>query len=139
MKIPPFFKEISKNKTDFIFICIFVILLFIPMSHISKAKMSHRENRMLANKPEFIIDGKINNEYGSQYDTWFQDRFYGREQIIRLYYHIKNWIQVSNNPKVLVGKDGFCLPRATILWKTFKTKTCFQTKNYNISLNTFLI
>jgi len=52
------------------------------MLHISDAEKSTQENRVLATKPSLFVDGKINQKYGVQFNSWFNDRFFGRDILV---------------------------------------------------------
>ncbi len=75
----------EKSRVKIIFLSIFFILLFIPMSHISKEKISVRENRTLANfKPLITNTKEINFNFGKNFEEWFNDRFFLRNELIRI-------------------------------------------------------
>ena len=80
----------NKSRIDIVFLTVFFILLFVPMLHISDAEKSEQENRMLA-KYTPLIDyrGGYNLKYGKNFDAWFSDRFWGRDELIKVYYKIK--------------------------------------------------
>lgn len=80
----------NKSRIDIVFLTIFFILLFVPMLHISDAEKSEQENRMLA-KYTPLIDyrGGYNLKYGKNFDAWFSDRFWGRDELVKVYYKIK--------------------------------------------------
>lgn len=112
----------KKHLVDSVFVLIFAIILIIPMLRISDAKKSTRENRMLATFPQLIIDGEINQKYGTQFDAWFNDRFNCRKQMIRFYTHVKKFLSYQDD-KVLRGKDGW------LFYKGDKSLDNFQNKN----------
>lgn len=80
----------NKSRIDIVFLTVFFILLFVPMLHISDAEKSEQENRMLA-KYTPLIDyrGGYNLKYGKNFDAWFSDRFWGRDELVKVYYKIK--------------------------------------------------
>ncbi|MBR1600191.1 MAG: hypothetical protein IJ677_01280 [Alphaproteobacteria bacterium] len=48
------------------------------------------------------------NNYGVQFDAWYNDHFFGRDAMTGLYQNIKYFIApMVGNDKVLVGKDGW--------------------------------
>ncbi len=78
------FKTVKNHsRLDIIFLLIFFILLCIPASHISKAEKSDVERRNLAKKAQFIKNNKINLKYGKDFDSWFNDRFALRKNLIK--------------------------------------------------------
>jgi hypothetical protein len=76
----------NHSRIDIIFLALFFGLLFIPMMHISNAQKSDQENRMLAIKPNLIQSGGIiDNNFGSKFNDWFNDRFWGRDMAVYLF------------------------------------------------------
>ncbi len=71
------FKYIKRqSRIEIVFLLVFFIMLFLPMSHINQEASSYKENRTLAvYKPLFEYDYKINYDFGSSFDNWFNDRF----------------------------------------------------------------
>lgn len=91
---------------DKIFIIVLAILLLLPSLRINHDKKSITENRILAPYPSFITKGnKINDKFGIEYDKWFSDRFFGRNELIKLYGLQKN--DIKGNLKVLSEKDNW--------------------------------
>lgn len=101
------FKTIQgKSRIDIIFLTIFFIFLFIPMSRINNDVISEQENRTLAKwypllKPNY----EINFEFGKNFNDWFNDRFYMRKTFISCsnikLLLSKNWISKD----VVKGKE----------------------------------
>ncbi len=81
------FKNVkNQSRIEIVFLTIFFVFLFVPMSHISKDETSKTENRTLAKKPIFIEkSGEINYKYGKDFDSWFNDRFNLRKTFINFY------------------------------------------------------
>lgn len=114
----------KNNKIDAVFIVLLGLCLFIPMSRISDAEKSEKENRMLATKPALFVDGKINSEYGTQFDSWFNDRFNGRQELLRLYSHIKKSLSADDD-SVLKGKDDWLFFKGENSLDNFQNKILF--------------
>ncbi|MBR1604719.1 MAG: hypothetical protein IJ660_01260 [Alphaproteobacteria bacterium] len=89
---------------DLVFTAIFIGLLFLPMSNISKVQKSVEENRMLAQPPSLFVDKMLNNEYGKQFEAWFNDRFLGRSLLLKLF---KNKANAKENENVIEGLDNW--------------------------------
>ncbi len=101
------FEPISVNF-EIVFLLIFFIFLFIPMLHIEKNDISHRENRTLAKLPPIIgKNGRLNYKFPKQFDVWFNDRFNLRKSFIEAYNAKlilnKNW----KTKDVIKGKDNW--------------------------------
>ena len=92
----------NKSRIDIIFLIIFFVFLFIPMSNINKDEISAQENRTLAKLQPFINqDGEINDEFGKNFNEWFNDRFYLRYSFIGFYNQIH-----SKFLNIVKTKDG---------------------------------
>ena len=104
-----FFKlEKQSSRIDIVFVAIFTVLLFLPMSYISDKKISKQENRTFAPKPMLLTNDKFNNKFGEQFEKWFGDRFFGRNLLLFIHDNIKYILEPNNgNGKVLIGKDGW--------------------------------
>ena len=85
----------NKSRIEIIFLTIFFVFLFIPMSNINKDEISTQENRRLAQYKPFINqDGQINYDFGKNFNEWFNDRLYKRNKIISIYLKIKYMMSV---------------------------------------------
>ena len=113
--------EKQHSRIDIVMLAVFFALLFVPMSHISDAEKSEQENRMLAKKPQLTIDGGGYNNYGVQFDTWYNDHFFGRDWMMWLYNKI---LRVNN---VLDGK---------ILYYDKNSRWFFHKASYNVYATT---
>ena len=85
------FKTIKgKSRIDIIFLSIFFVFLFIPMSHINQDKVSQQENRTLAEWKPFILQkGVVNYNFGNDFNAYFSDRFALRKPMVTLYKKLK--------------------------------------------------
>lgn len=98
---------------DYIFIFAFLLLLLIPAAKINRGKISKTENRTLAKFPVFfdLKENQINSQFGSGFEKYFNDRFFGRDRVIFPY---RKLISFSNMIKrkyvgryVIEGKDDW--------------------------------
>lgn len=102
-----------KPKIENIFLVgVFMVLLCIPVLRINRDASSVAENRMLAKMPHLITDGRINGGFGTEFNSWFSDRFFGRNTLIHAHNELINTLQtsdatVANNPAVLVGRENW--------------------------------
>ena len=93
----------NKSRLEIIFLTIFFVFLFIPMSNINKDEISIQENRRLAQYKPFINqDGQINYDFGKNFNEWFNDRFYLRQKIIPIYLKCK-YMLASDYAEVPLG------------------------------------
>ena len=102
----------QKSRIDIVFLTIFICLLFIPMSRISNDNISTQENRTLAKYPPLITENGINNRFGEQFNSWFNDRFLGRKYLLSLYGNITHFIAPHHsNDNAFIGENGFLWSR----------------------------
>lgn len=95
------------NLPDRIFLIVFGILLFVPMLHINQAEFSKKEKRRLAVFPMLMMENGINAAYGKNFESWFDDRFFLRKQIIHLFDKYRYSLSLDENQKALIGKDDW--------------------------------
>lgn len=101
------FKE-KTSRIDIVFVTVFFVLLFIPMMKISDAEKSDQENRMLAKYVPFIKEGQINLKYSTNFESWYNDHFLGRDFLINIYNFLEKKINPNRgNKNGLIGKDGW--------------------------------
>ncbi len=89
-----------------IFTVVFFFLLFFPMTHITDAVRSVRENRMLYEKPAFKHFFERNSDYGKRYEDWLNDHFSGHDALIQLHDSIRNELSI-----ILRGKGTIYFPQ----------------------------
>ena len=103
----------NHSRIDIVFVVCFFIVLFIPMLNITEDAFSIKENRMLTKYEHLIIDGKLNNHYGKNFENWFNDRFYQRRFFIKTHDKLKAKInqafggKFQGNDRVLIGDDNW--------------------------------
>ncbi len=85
------FKTLNNaSRIDIIFLLLFFVILFIPMSNMdTETKYSEKENRELAEFKPFIQNNEINYNFGNDFNDWFSDRFFLRYNIVRRYMDTK--------------------------------------------------
>lgn len=112
-----------RSRIDIVFLACFFALLFVPMSRISDEEKSEQENRMLAKFPT-RQSIKTASDFSKQFEAWFNDRFLGRDDFIKIYnfmdYKINNKME---NEKALGGKDGW------LYTKLFNSQAMYQNAN----------
>lgn len=70
-----------------LFCVLFCAALFVPALFLNRGAISLKENRPLAVFPKLKTEGgEINYGFGRDFETWFQDRFGGRDILVRLYF-----------------------------------------------------
>ncbi len=76
-----------------------IILILLPVLTLinlpdEKKPFSENENRYLAEFPELSVETVKDESFMTGFDSWFSDRFCGRE----------TWISAMNNSEALLGK-----------------------------------
>lgn len=136
----PILASIMTSKTnliDKIFIVVLGVALLIPMSHINTDEKSATENRMLAARPKLFIP-ELNNKFGIEYDAWFSDRFFGRNQLIKLY---SRQAGATGNVQVLVENDNWLFYKLGDSMRNFANidkftdEQLYQIQNYLTDIN----
>ncbi len=124
------FKSIKKqSRIEIIFLTVFFILLFLPISHIDQSKISYTENRTLAKyHPLITKKGKLNLKFGKEYEEWFNDRFFLRKNLIFLHYTTRLLI----NKKI---SDDTILYSSSNNWAIYKSHI---PNKRNLDKNTYL-
>ena len=112
----------NQSRTDIIFLLIFFILLFVPMVKLDTKVFSEKELRTLAKYQPFITDNKINYDWGNNYNNYFSDHFYLRDEIIKYYDRFKYFIAYKN----------YVLPGHAILNKS--TNWGFRIEPYSLAV-----
>ncbi len=129
----------EKSRIEIVFLSIFFIFLFIPMSYINNESISEKENRTLAVfKPLINENNELNLKFGENFEAWFNDRFFLRETFIKIY--DKKWIFTKNwkTKGVIKGKDGwlfYAIPRAV---ESYTNSTIF-TEDELIKITNYLL
>ena len=106
-----FLEKLRLSLPDLVLVVAFFALLPLPAAKINKDKISVEENRTLAKFPALIVGKHVNNNFGTDFEAWFNDRFFMRKALVWLHNSIKKEVNIHNQNKyILVGKDGwaFC-------------------------------
>ena len=125
---------------DIIFVSAIIILLCIPSIKINHSEISEKENRTLAIMPELMTrDGQINTLVGQQFDKWFNDRFFGREYLVKGYQKLNTKINriartYMITPSVVEGKDGWYFYTLKNSIRNFQNLDVFSEKEMEESL-----
>lgn len=104
------------RKLQIIFIIIVLGIFFIPILKFNKnSTVSEEENRNLAVLPIFIKEYKINRKFFIDCDSYFEDRFGYRRELISLNNNLNKLIRKNNilvSSKAIQGKNGWFFYRA---------------------------
>lgn len=98
-------KQRNNIKTpDLLMILIFIFVLLVPLVGLNYSKdLDRTENRILAKLPSILTsDNKLNLNFGTELDSYFNDRFGQRHLFIR----IKDFIYSFNKVGVAPSAEG---------------------------------
>lgn len=110
-----------------IFILFFISILLVPISRINHGDKSILEKRNLAKWPILIVNGKLNEKYGTHFENWLGDRFRGRYEIISAYNKVNNLLLGRlENSKAMLGNDGFFFYKLENSIANFQNKNLFN-------------
>ena len=110
-----------------IFILFFISILLVPISRINHADKSMLEKRNLAKWPILIVNGKLNEKYGTHFENWLGDRFRGRYKIISAYNKVNNFLLGRlENSKAMLGNDGFLFYKGNNSIANYQNKNIFD-------------
>jgi len=88
--------QIKKNITDILFVILIIGILLLPMFFLNKNEISKFENRQLATLPAIKTkDNKINFNFGKDFEEYFKDRFFLRNQFIQFYCNVKYYLSIT--------------------------------------------
>ena len=118
-------KIIEKNsRIDIVFFCAVMTAMFIPVLKINHDTVSTQENRNLAEYEPLFQNGKINFNYGSAFEKWFNDHFNQRERLIALNSRLNLFLNRKlQSDLALQGKENWLF---TTRWNSV---AMFQNKN----------
>ena len=99
-----------KKIVNIIFVILFLAVIFSPMlfADLSSGEISESENRYLAQLPQLFVEGKLNDNFSSDVESWFMDHMGFRQELIQLnagvQYRIFN--RLLNQSNYYLGPDG---------------------------------
>lgn len=105
-KLIDYISKFNRSRIDIVFLAVFCLLILLPMSHISTQEKSTQENRMLARKPVLFEKNGLNQKFGEQFEEWFNDHFFGRQELLNFYDKV-NRVRLQGNHRALIALDGW--------------------------------
>ena len=87
--------QTKKNITDILFVILIIEILLVPMFYLKKDEISTYENKKLAKFPLIRNENnKINFNFGKEFEEYFKDRFFLRNQFIQFYCDVKYHLSI---------------------------------------------
>lgn len=103
------FKIIEHNsRIDIVFVAFVIAFMFIPVLKINQDDISVQENRTLAAYVPLVKDGRLNFNYGRDFESWFNDHFNQRKFFIDANSRINLFLNRKlKSETAMAGKDGW--------------------------------
>lgn len=97
-----------KKIYSIVFIVLFIAIISLPLikADWTSGGISEEENRYLAEAPKLTVDGKINDKFTAEVETWFMDHMGYRKQLID--YNAKMQYEVFGK---MLSKSNYYLGR----------------------------
>lgn len=106
----------------FCFILLIIALLLFPLTKIDHSDSSWIEKRMLASFPE-----GINENFGGQFDLWLNDRFRGRQAMLKLSQELdRGMVGYYISKKAAIGQEGWLFYTAENSIANYQNKKLFS-------------
>lgn len=108
-KLPSGGDKKRRFPAETVFVTVLLILLCLPGIRMSKETISGGENRKLAPFPELTRDGGWNFSFSREFDAYFNDHFFLRDEMLELNMRITAFTGTSMDKtgKVITGRDGW--------------------------------
>ena len=97
-----------KKPFKIIYSIIFFLICLLPLALMPFFKNDAQlEKRELNKLPSFVADGRLNTNFSSQFEAWFNDRIPMRAEILTAANMIKGETLHAPTSNVIIGKDGW--------------------------------
>lgn len=116
----------NSSRIDIVFLAVFFGLLYVPMLHIDDGETSEKEKRMLAPYQPLFKDGQINFSYGKDFEKWYNDRFFGRERLIKRWDELKYTLSGKESRSALRGEDYWLFYKGNNSVQNFRNAVLFS-------------
>ena len=122
------FKIVEKNsRIDIVFVVCVVAFMYFPASHINHDTVSVQENRNLAKYKPLVENGKINFNYGRDFESWVNDHFNSRAFFINIHSKISRLIDRNlKNATAMAGKENWLFTKRWNSVDTIQNKTLYS-------------
>ena len=107
----------KQSKTKEILLIAFIALFFVSCALFSLGMLIPHASDAVEGAgefPKFIVDGRINDDFGDELETWFSKSFAFRGKVVDAFSAFRENVLKTGNDQVIVGKDGFLFFAETI-------------------------
>lgn len=105
---------VDLNKASKLLFCSVTILLCVFFSVAMLIPGSYGAAEGAEGFPKLISDGKINEEFGNEFEKWFGKNFAFRNKVVDIWSLIKSTVFMDGGEQIIIGKDGFLFFSETI-------------------------
>lgn len=125
------------QKIDLVFVVFVFLFLSIPNIYINQEKISIKENRTLSAYKHLFTNGKINTNYGTDFEAFYGDHFFTRNILLNLHAKISKFCPQNTlgNSNVFVGTDGWLFNRLDNAYSNYVNTSFFSITELNKILN----
>lgn len=88
------------------FVVVFLVIIFLPLLSFDKSEISEVENRRLATFPQAKVGEDFNENFGKEFNSWFNDRFLGRSLLIEINIFFQKLNNVMTKTKFVCFNNG---------------------------------
>ena len=102
------------KKAKIMVIALFVGILgtfFLVTAMLPKKEFSVTENRVLEQRPEFLLEDILSGDYQETYETYLNDQFVARDRWVDLAVGVEKLAGRRDVNGIYVGKDGYLLEK----------------------------
>lgn len=123
-------------------ICVFLFMLLNVI--VQDKEMSEQQNKMLAQKPKFSLEGVLSGTYMERYEHYLKDQFAGSDALQRLQVSLKRLGGSKLENGIYIGKDGqlmdeIVIPDQATLRENLNAIKLFADANDNLNIYMILV
>ena len=97
-----------KKSFKVFYIIVFMMICAAPLALMPFAKKNENiEKRELAKFPKYMENGRLNVDFSTEFESWFNDRIPYRSELLTAANYIKGETLHAPTSNVIVGKDGW--------------------------------
>ena len=97
-----------KKSFKVFYIVVFMLICAAPLALMPFAKKNENiEKRELAKFPKYMENGRLNVDFSTEFESWFNDRIPYRSELLTAANYIKGETLHAPTSNAIVGKDGW--------------------------------
>ena len=97
-----------KKGFKIVYIIVFLLICCFPLALMPFVKNNKNiEKRELTKLPKYMENGRLNVDFSTQFESWFNDRIPLRSELLSAANFVKGEVLHAPTSNVIVGKDGW--------------------------------